>query len=71
MNLIKVTVKQTLSSKIIFKSVILLGGLRLISLNLALKLVNNSIKKGAFRYKIGEGDWKNLNNFEITLEKGV
>jgi len=49
----------------------LLGRLGLVTRNLALKVVNKSIKNGAYRYKIGNSEWKKLNNFEVTLEEGV
>lgn len=69
--MLKVTAKQTLASKFMFKAILLLGRLRLINLKTALKMSNKLIEKGSFRYRIGKGEWKKLNNFEITLEEGV
>lgn len=69
--MIELTVKQTLTSKILFNTVILLGRLKLISLDTVIKLINRSIKRGAFRCKVGKGDWKKLDHFEFTLSEGA
>jgi len=66
-----VYVKQTLSSKVAFKAIIIAGRLRLISLETAVKVANNLLENGAFRYRIGkDGEWNVLDGMELTVSDG-
>lgn len=55
------TVKQTFWSKVLWKAILFLGRMRLITLERAIKIVNHSLGNGAFRFKVNNGQWQDLN----------
>lgn len=63
------TVYQTFLSKVLFKVVMLLGGLNLISLERTIKIINLSLRNGAFKYRVDKGKWKHLKGVQIDLSE--
>ncbi len=66
---IKVTAKQTKTSKVLFATLILLGKCRLLSLEKICNIVNRSLVNGAFKYKIENGKWKTLDIGRFEVER--
>lgn len=66
---IKLQVKQTLWSKVIFKTLLFLGRCGLISLETAVSITNNMLRNGAFKFRTDKGEWRTLDNpGQIVLE---
>jgi len=59
---VRIRVKQTLWSKFMWKTIMVLGSLNLMSLETVVKIANFTLRNGAFKYKaVGVSDkWEKL-----------
>lgn len=62
---VNIKVKEAFVFKLFKKLVIALIWCRIISYNFAVRLINWSIRNGAFKHKINDGKWLKLDNMQI------
>lgn len=70
MNLsVNIKVRQTLWSKVLFKTSLFLGKYKLLSANQVVEIVNWSLPRGAYKISVNNGKWRNLKfNEKIRLD---
>lgn len=64
----EVQVKQMVWSKMLFKIVLFLYELGLISAEKSLSVINKSLKYSSFKYRINKGPWLTVDTSEKELE---
>lgn len=65
---VEVQVKQMIWSKILFKIVLFIYGLGLISVEKSLSVINKSLKYSSFKYRVKKGPWLTVDTSETKLE---
>jgi len=66
---VNIKVKQTLWSKILFKLLVYLIRFKVVSVERLAPVVNLSLQKGAFKFKVNNSKWKPLEMPVLALEE--
>ncbi len=66
---IKVTVRISKFFKFLLIVLPILARLRLLSIEEVCKVVNYSISKGAYKMRVGKGEWKPMTEMRIDVEE--
>ncbi|MBU9711070.1 hypothetical protein [Evansella tamaricis] len=64
---VKVSIKQSFKFKVVFSVILLLGRLRLLSMERACDVVNHMLDRGEVRYRIGKGIWRPLDVGQLVV----